>query len=105
MRLRTETLTDIDRLGSVNCAMDNIIIIKLMTVIPKEYIEIVRIRGILWSFTEITPAKLNRSGRNLTGKRGLRWDARLENFDALRPTAARRRQKTENFLSGQQRVL
>ena len=54
---------------------------------PKEYIAVVR--GILWSFTDITPAELDRSGRNLTGKRGLRWDARLENFGALRPTAAR----------------
>ena len=54
-------------------------------------------RGVLWSFTEINPAKLNRSRRNLTGKRGLRWDARLENFGALCPTAAPWRRKNENF--------
>ena len=35
-------------------------------------------------FADVTPAEHNRSGRNLTVKRRLGWDARLENFGALR---------------------
>ena len=62
---------------------------------PKANIAVVR--GVLSSFTEITPAKLNRSGRNLTEKRGLRWDARLENFAALRTMAARWRWKNRKL--------
>ena len=53
--------------------------------------------GYCRGFTEIIPAKLNRSGWNLAGKHGLMWDTRLENFSALSPTAARWRRKNKNF--------